>query len=282
MKTVKTPVLLLALCCTSALADVRTVPFDEVKWQVTSELDYCEVSVKDTMTKVSATFAREAGKPMQLYIKQPSRQFFDFGAEAYSVPPAWSWEDHMYSTNSVRLEASPENRGMLETEFGGAESILDNLVSGNWLNISILDYDLYFPTVRFADVASAFYDCESKLPPVSFESVQRFILSYQSGHTAPNKMQQAQIKDVSELVSKDKRIKKIMVDGHTDGVGDSITNLSVSRRRAEEIKHWFYINGVPKDMIEVRGHGDRYPIASSETPEGQDLNRRVEVRLIRK
>ncbi len=281
MKTKYTSALLTAVVSSSAAAQVRTVPFDEVKWQVQSKLDYCAVSVEDAMTRVTATFAVEAGKPMQLYVKQPSRKLFDVGVEAYSVPPAWSWEERMYSTTTVSMGKSSKDEQTLETEFGGADLILSDLVNGNWLNISSLVYDLYFPTVNFKQVAAAFYECEAKLPAVSFDSVQRFTLGYQSGHTAPNSAQRAQIKDVSELVLKDSRIKKILVDGHTDGVGDPITNLSVSRRRADEVKHWFYMNGVPKEMIEARGHGDRYPIASSKTEEGQDLNRRVEVRLIR-
>ncbi len=282
MKILYTPVLAFALYSQCLSAQMRTVPFDEIQWQVESKIDYCAVSVVDTLTKVSATFALEAGKPMQLYIEQPSQKLFDESVEAYSVPPAWSWEERLYSTTTVRMEPSGEGNMKFETEYGGADLLLSDLVNGNWLNISSLFYDFYFPTVNFSPIASAFYQCQSKLPAVSFESVQRFALQYQSGHIAPNKSQRAQLKDVSDLVLKDKRIKKIVVDGHTDGVGDPITNLSVSRRRAEEVRHWFYMNGVPKEMIDVRGHGDRYPIASSKTEVGQDMNRRVEIRLIRK
>ena len=282
MKTFKISLLALLIPCSSVLADSRIIPFDEVEWRVKSELDYCEVSVSDQSTKISATFSVEAGEAMQLYIEQPSRKMFDVEVHAYSVTPAWSWDDRAYSSTNVRMVQSLDNQRRLETEFGGADLIFSDLVNGSWLNINSLVYDLYFPTVRFSDIASMFYDCESKLPAVSFESVKRFALSYKSGHTAPTQSQRAQIKDVSELVKKDRSIKKILVDGHTDGVGDPITNLSISRRRAEEVQYWFTINGVPKEMIEVRGHGDRYPVASSKTLEGQNLNRRVEIRLVRK
>jgi outer membrane protein OmpA-like peptidoglycan-associated protein len=35
--------------------------------------------------------------------------------------------------------------------------------------------------------------------------------------------------------------------------------------------------GIGPDRIETRGHGERYPIATNNTPTGRQLNRRVEI-----
>ncbi|KXF81091.1 hypothetical protein ATN88_19200 [Enterovibrio coralii] len=38
--------------------------------------------------------------------------------------------------------------------------------------------------------------------------------------------------------------------------------------------------GIDKAMLEVRAHGERYPIASNENAEGRQKNRRVTLRLV--
>ncbi len=265
-----------------ALAKTRVVPFDQIQWVTSSGVDFCEVKVTDELTHVEAKFRVKAGKPMQLYVKQPTKQWFGDVIQAHSVAPAWAWPDKSYVTTSATMVDSAQDPAVIEAELGGADVLLNDLINGNWLNISGLDRKIYFPTVNFNTVVQEYYACEKKLPPVSFESVRRVALQYSSGRITLTNQQQRRIKDMSTLIQADPSIKKILIDGHTDGVGDSITNLRVSRRRAEEVANRFHLNGISKKMIQVKGHGDRYPLASSKTEAGQNKNRRVEIRLVRK
>jgi outer membrane protein OmpA-like peptidoglycan-associated protein len=61
-----------------------------------------------------------------------------------------------------------------------------------------------------------------------------------------------------------------------------VANLQISKQRGSDVAQWFVENGVSKKMIEIRGHGDRYPKYDNTTEEGRDKNRRVEIRLVRK
>ena len=71
----------------------------------------------------------------------------------------------------------------------------------------------------------------------------------------------------------------LQVEGHTDSVGTDEYNLSLSERRAEAVRDYFVQQGVPNSSIEARGFGKTEPIATNDTPEGRQQNRRVELVL---
>jgi outer membrane protein OmpA-like peptidoglycan-associated protein len=69
----------------------------------------------------------------------------------------------------------------------------------------------------------------------------------------------------------------ISVEGFSDGVGDTAWNQQLSERRAFAVQSALAALGVDPRRIIVRGYGPAYPIASNDTPEGRQLNRRVEI-----
>ncbi|MDF3868550.1 OmpA family protein [Pseudomonas denitrificans (nom. rej.)] len=72
----------------------------------------------------------------------------------------------------------------------------------------------------------------------------------------------------------------IVITGHSDSTGDARRNLELSRDRAAAVRDWMQRMGdIPNDCFEVRGAGDSQPVASDETEEGRNANRRVEITL---
>jgi outer membrane protein OmpA-like peptidoglycan-associated protein len=71
----------------------------------------------------------------------------------------------------------------------------------------------------------------------------------------------------------------IDVMGHTDSTGSDQYNLDLSRRRAESVKGYLVMRGVPSARIATIGYGEQYPRADNTTEEGKALNRRVEIRI---
>jgi outer membrane protein OmpA-like peptidoglycan-associated protein len=69
------------------------------------------------------------------------------------------------------------------------------------------------------------------------------------------------------------------VDGHTDSVGSPDYNLGLSQRRADAVAAVLLDNGVPSSQISAVGYGLTRPKASNDTPEGRQLNRRVEIHV---
>ncbi|MEP7242642.1 MAG: OmpA family protein [Gammaproteobacteria bacterium] len=71
----------------------------------------------------------------------------------------------------------------------------------------------------------------------------------------------------------------IDVTGHTDSVGSDQTNQALSERRASTVGQYLKSKGVIDQRIETAGFGKARPVASNDTPDGRQQNRRVELTL---
>jgi outer membrane protein OmpA-like peptidoglycan-associated protein len=71
----------------------------------------------------------------------------------------------------------------------------------------------------------------------------------------------------------------LQVEGHTDSVGSDEYNQTLSEKRAGAVRDYLVQQGISADNIESRGFGKTVPIASNDTPEGRQQNRRVELVL---
>lgn len=72
----------------------------------------------------------------------------------------------------------------------------------------------------------------------------------------------------------------VQVLGHTDNVGDAGYNQGLSERRAETVALLLINAGVRASRVRSIGRGESQPIASNLTPEGRQLNRRVEIVIL--
>jgi outer membrane protein OmpA-like peptidoglycan-associated protein len=67
------------------------------------------------------------------------------------------------------------------------------------------------------------------------------------------------------------------IEGHTDSVGSDEFNQQLSERRADSVRDFLAQQGVPASSITARGFGKTQPVASNDTAEGRQRNRRVEL-----
>lgn len=72
----------------------------------------------------------------------------------------------------------------------------------------------------------------------------------------------------------------IQIVGHTDSTGSFAYNQALSERRADSVAKFLAKQGVSYGRLQVSGSGPRNPVASNETPEGREQNRRVEIKLV--
>ncbi len=71
----------------------------------------------------------------------------------------------------------------------------------------------------------------------------------------------------------------VAVEGHTDSVGSDEYNQELSEHRAQSVRDYFVQQGISGGAIEARGFGKTEPIASNDTADGRQQNRRVELVL---
>jgi outer membrane protein OmpA-like peptidoglycan-associated protein len=69
----------------------------------------------------------------------------------------------------------------------------------------------------------------------------------------------------------------LQVEGHTDSVGGDEYNQQLSEKRAGAVRDYLVQQGISDGAIEARGFGKTDPVASNETAEGRQQNRRVEM-----
>jgi outer membrane protein OmpA-like peptidoglycan-associated protein len=70
---------------------------------------------------------------------------------------------------------------------------------------------------------------------------------------------------------------RVLIEGYTDSRGSADYNQDLSRRRAAAVSAALEIRGAGPGRITMAGRGESLPVASNDTPEGRQRNRRVEI-----
>ena len=87
---------------------------------------------------------------------------------------------------------------------------------------------------------------------------------------------------LEELLEAIREIPKgmIIVEGHTDNVGDPNSNQSLSERRAATVSSYLKEHLIGSYTYETRGFGESRPLADNTSEEGRQTNRRVEILVV--
>lgn len=89
---------------------------------------------------------------------------------------------------------------------------------------------------------------------------------------------QENLKNLAEILQKYEDT-EILIEGHTDATGAEDYNQGLSERRAGSVNSFLAGLGVANVRLTPVGYGETQPVASNETPDGQQANRRVEVAI---
>ncbi len=65
-------------------------------------------------------------------------------------------------------------------------------------------------------------------------------------------------------------------------MGSDSYNQRLSEDRANAVRNYLIEQGVSSDRIEAVGYGEKQPVATNDTEEGRQLNRRVEFKILAK
>ena len=72
----------------------------------------------------------------------------------------------------------------------------------------------------------------------------------------------------------------IEIAGHTDSSGSDVYNQQLSERRAQTVASYLKSHKVVAERVAAFGLGEKHPVADNSTPQGRQLNRRVELTLV--
>lgn len=74
---------------------------------------------------------------------------------------------------------------------------------------------------------------------------------------------------------------RLAIDGHTDNVGSSQSNMTLSESRAFAVSTYLQNRGISNKRLSVQGMGEGSPVAGNDSSSGRQLNRRVEVTVLK-
>ena len=75
---------------------------------------------------------------------------------------------------------------------------------------------------------------------------------------------------------------EVEIQGHTDNTGRPERNLVLSEKRAKSVVDFLISNGIQANRLQFKGFGESRPVASNETEEGRNLNRRTTIKIAEK
>ncbi|MCK6551860.1 OmpA family protein [Myxococcota bacterium] len=90
----------------------------------------------------------------------------------------------------------------------------------------------------------------------------------------------AVLDSVVDVLVRNKQVKKVRIEGHTDNVGTDDANLALSKARAESVVAYLAEQGIDRSRLVAEGFGASRPIAPNLTRRGREQNRRVEFHIV--
>lgn len=99
--------------------------------------------------------------------------------------------------------------------------------------------------------------------------------------TGSDRIRTTSFKDLDNVVAIMNQYKdlKVNIDGHTDNIGKESANVDLSMRRAIAVNDYLVKKGIPQNRLAASGYGPSKPIATNNTAEGRQKNRRVELNI---
>ena len=101
-------------------------------------------------------------------------------------------------------------------------------------------------------------------------------VQFRSGSAEIDPNSQPLLDQIGEALNANPQVKHVVIEGHTDNVGDRGMNQHLSEARARSVKDALEKRHVDGGRLDPRGFGETKPIAPNASPGGRQKNRRVE------
>ncbi|MAL59138.1 MAG: hypothetical protein CMC14_03740 [Flavobacteriaceae bacterium] len=176
----------------------------------------------------------------------------------------------------------------LEISKDGKSWINVGQIKGGTAMVDIKDF--VKPNETFTYVRLTDLDTPSQLPGADVDAVAAIggalRLNLDSAvlfDTGKFQLKESASSELNKLVTAIKEYSKghIIVEGHTDNVGNPASNKTLSENRAKEVSAFLKSKlSSTNYTFEVKGFGENQPIAPNDTPENKQRNRRVEILVV--
>lgn len=284
---------------------------DQSEWLSDSHVLQCQLTQPIPLFG-RAVFDHSAGQPLRFYLQSVSSAMAQGQALLQSEAPSWN---PTLGAVKLALVNVAESDRPINLEASLADQLLNELYKGKSPNFirrastaqAQLDVDerdeatlaeqlgitqqatvndvavikVGLSSVHFREAYSQYRQCLEQLMPVGFEQLSRSRVHFDADKWQLTAKTIDWLNTIVRYVQADSQISQLYVDGYTDDLRGSGYNSQLSKKRADAVTAYLISQGVPKEQITTRFHGERFPVASNKTVEGRSTNRRVTIRLDR-
>lgn len=165
------------------------------------------------------------------------------------------------------------NEGQYNLEYDGFTKLMS-------IRQKVVPFETYRIKIAIADVGDYALDSGVML---EHKSLISFHEDYEVNfETADDQLTEDAklILDKLLTIYEERGYKKVMLTGHTDGVGDVAYNQNLSEQRVSAVEEYMIAAGIDEDLFVNTSKGEMSPIASNGTAAGQGVNRRVEIKFL--
>jgi sodium-type flagellar protein MotY len=281
---VRLSLLLLSAVALPAQALTFQTRMEDVAWSIEGDKFECRLS-QTVSGYGEAIFVRRAGERPVFQLKAWSNLMQPGPAQLYNDTPPWRPGSRSQTLGSANVLEGPIVMRVPDQQAGQmlaglAEGLHPTIQRASWAN-SATPVRVVVSSVGYQKAWQEFQDCSTRLLPMNIDQISRTAISFASGGTVLSPGASAMLDVVLEYLNADPSIGNIQLDGHSDNVGDRLTNRELSRQRVLTVQRYLVERGIAEERFTLRFHGDRYPVASNATEDGRARNRRVMLKLDR-
>ncbi|MCQ4320179.1 flagellar protein MotY [Stutzerimonas stutzeri] len=257
---------------------------ERAQWQVEGDQFECRLT-QPVAGFGAGAFVRRAGEQATFRLQSADRWLSNGSATLLAAAAPWQPERSdinlgfvaVAGGEDVPFKSSQRQAGrLLSGLLEGRSPVVRHRTrqGGEALEVRLLP-------ARFGKAYEDFRACTAKLLPVNFDQIRQSQVGFPTGDVALDALARAKLDILLQFLKADPTVNRIQLDGHSDNSGNRLTNRDLSRRRALAVEEYLVANGVPKEHITLRFHGERYPVVPNSSEANRAKNRRVTLRLER-
>jgi outer membrane protein OmpA-like peptidoglycan-associated protein len=255
---------------------------EDTEWKISGSVFECRF--EQLLPKYGhGVFYHQSGEDIVFQL-ETRKNLMKTGKASISITPA-PWHPSKKSEH-LGFADLVDGRPNLQLDSERSNQFLHALLEGKQPVVTRRTYyddskfvKIHLSAIHFEDFYSNYLKCVDQLLPMNFSQVARNKIYFGGGKEGLSPGDEVLLDRVIFYMNNDPRVFALYIDGHSDNRGRRYDNRQLSKRRAESVERYLIERGINSDMVTLRFHGQRYPIASNNTSAGRAKNRRVTVRL---
>lgn len=272
------------LATAPAMAFTFQTRLENVEWKVEGDPFECRLT-QPVADFGDGQFVRRAGEKVVFRLNSSTGALGNGTASLLAAAAPWQPGRSDVSLGSARLGAGPV---LLTSSQGQAAALVSGLLEGRSSVVRTVStetgqaMEVRLLPVKFSKAWNDYQACTAKLLPMNFEQVRLSQVPFPGTGTELDNAAKARLDTILAFMKADPSVNHVELDGHSDNSGNRLANRDLSRRRALSVADYLKAHGVPESAIDVRFHGEQYPVVPNTSAANRARNRRVNIQLDRR